>query len=357
MSNTYVVIMAGGSGTRFWPFSRVKKPKQFLDVLGLGKSLLQMTFERFRAITDADKIFIVSNKKYKSLIAKQLPELSMEQILLEPFQRNTAPCIAYASYKIGKKDPNATIIVSPADHVVFKDEIFTSLIKKAANAAKSSERIVTVGVEPNRPETGYGYIQYMEDDSTDIKKVKTFTEKPELEIARTFVESGEFVWNAGIFVFSVSSIKTAFGQFLPDMAESFDSIEEHLYTAKEQEAVDECYTQCKSISIDYGIMEKAKNVFVVLGDFGWSDLGSWDTLYESSEKDENDNVIRGNAMVYDSNNCTIIGRKKKLLVVCGVDDLLVAHHGNAVLVASKDCKTSLRQIVHDIQAQNKSEYL
>ena len=312
MSNTYVVIMAGGSGTRFWPFSRAAKPKQFLDVLGLGKTLLQMTFERFRNITDPDKIFIVSNSRYKSIIAKQIPELNKDQILLEPFQRNTAPCIAYASYKIGKIDPNATIVVSPADHVVFKDDIFNQLINTAIDASNSSDKILTVGVEPNRPETGYGYIQYVQDDGSEVKKVKTFTEKPELEIAKSFIESGEFVWNAGIFVFSVSAIKNAFGEYLPDMAESFDQIEELLLSPEEQKAVDECYAQCKNISIDYGIMEKAKNVFVVLGDFGWSDLGSWETLYESSEKDEANNVIRGNAMVYGSTNSTIIGRKKKV---------------------------------------------
>lgn len=349
--------MAGGSGTRFWPFSRSEKPKQFLDVLGVGQSLLQMTYERFKEITDAEKILIVSNRKYKEMILEQLPELSEDQVLLEPFQRNTAPCIAYACYKIAKKDPEARIVVSPSDHIVFKGDVFTSIINKALNSAVEDNKLVTVGVEPNRPETGYGYIQFIENDHSEIKQVKTFTEKPEKALAQTFIDSGEFVWNAGIFVWSVSAILEAFKQHLPEMDEVFTGLNEVYYTEEEQSRVDEGYAQCKNISIDYGIMEKAKNVFVIMGDFGWSDLGSWQSLYEISEKDEDQNMVKANAILYDSHGCTISGPKDKLIVVSGLDDCLISDHGNAILICNKQRGTELKRIVHDIQTSRSNKFI
>ena len=357
MANTYVVIMAGGSGTRFWPFSRVEKPKQFLDVMGIGHSLLQMTFDRFKEITDVAKIYIVSNTKYKDLILEQLHEVSEEQILLEPFQRNTAPCIAYACHKITKKDPGASIVVSPADHVVFKEAVFTKLINKALLVAEKEDKLITVGVKPSRPETGYGYIQFVEDAKEDVKEVKTFTEKPEKELAKKFIESGDFVWNAGIFIWSAKSIVKAFESHLPEMNEVFADIRNDYYTANEQSVVDSAYALCKNISIDYGIMEKASNVYVVLGDFGWSDLGSWRSLYEVSDKDENNNMIKANAMVYNSSNCTINGPDDKLIVVSGIDNCLITDHGNAILICNKESNTELKTIVHDIQVKETTEYL
>lgn len=356
MSNTYAVIMAGGSGTRFWPFSRSEKPKQFLDVLGVGQSLLQMTYDRFKEITDADKILVVSNRKYKEMILEQLPELSEDQVLLEPFQRNTAPCIAYASYKIAKKDPEARIVVSPSDHIVFKGEVFTSIINKALEAAVDDDKLVTVGVQPNRPETGYGYIQFIEDDQSEIKKVKTFTEKPARELAQSFIDSGEFVWNAGIFVWSAKAIIQAFDSYLPEMAEVFAGLNPVYYTAREQSLLDEGYAQCKNISIDYGIMEKARNVYVIMGDFGWSDLGSWQSLYEISEKDEDRNVVQANAILYDSHGCTISGPKDKLIVVSGIDNCLISDHGNAILICNKERGTELKRIVHDIQTSRSNKF-
>ena len=357
MSNTYVVIMAGGSGTRFWPFSRVNKPKQFLDVLGIGQSLLQMTFDRFKEITDASNIYIVTNNKYKSLVVDQLPEMKEEQILLEPFQRNTAPCIAYACYKIGQKNPDANIVVSPSDHIVFKEGAFTKIINKALQLSAADDNLVTIGVNPDRPETGYGYIQYIEDHQSEIKKVKTFTEKPAKDLAIKFIESGDFVWNAGIFVWSVRAIKSAFADFLPEMDESFNGIAKDFYTENEQSSVDAAYAQCKNISIDYGIMEKAKNVSVVLGDFGWSDLGSWKSLNEVSEKDENNNMVKANTMLYKTRNCTISGPKKKLIVVSGIDNCLISVHGNAILICNKESNTELKTIIHDIQASKSSKFL
>ena len=357
MSNTYVVIMAGGSGTRFWPFSRVEEPKQFLDVLGVGQSLLQMTFDRFKQITDISNIYIVTNSKYKDLVTEQLPEVNEDQILLEPFQRNTAPCIAYACYKIGQENPDANIVVSPSDHIIFKDSVFTNIIKQALQLSAADNNLVTIGVKPNRPETGYGYIQYIEDQNSEIKKVKTFTEKPAKELAMKFIESGDFVWNAGIFVWSVAAIKNSFAEFLPEMAEIFNSIANDFYTNNEQSSVDAAYAQCKNISIDYGIMEKAENVYVVLGDFGWSDLGSWRSLYEISDKDENNNMVKANALLYETRNCTISGPKKKLIVVSGIDNCLITVHGNAILICNKESNTELKNIVHDIQASKLSKFL
>ncbi len=357
MPNTYVVIMAGGSGTRFWPFSRVEKPKQFLDVLGVGQTLLQMTFDRFNEMVPVENIFIVSNSRYNDLIFEQLPALKKDQVLLEPFQRNTAPCIAYACYKIAAKDPGATIIVSPADHVVFKERAFLAIINDALKTAKAEDKLVTIGVTPNRPETGYGYIQYMENSNAKVKKVKTFTEKPAKDLAVKFIESGEFVWNAGIFVWSARAIKQAFSQYLPEMAEVFTGVAKHFYTQQEQKAIDEAYAQCKNISIDYGILEKADNVYVVLGEFGWSDLGSWRSLYEVSKKDEQGNMVKANAMIYNSTNCTISGPKDKLIVVSGVNDCLITDYGNAILICNKNSPTELKTIVHDIQVSKSSHFL
>lgn len=356
MANTYAVIMAGGSGTRFWPFSRSNRPKQFLDVLGVGKSLLQMTFQRFQDITDTGNILIVANQKYKDQILEQLPELDDSQLLLEPFQRNTAPCIAYACYKIAKKDPDARIVISPSDHIVLHNDVYTEIINKALRAAESDERLITIGVEPNRPETGYGYIQYVVDDLSEVKRVKTFTEKPEKDLAQSFIESGEFVWNAGIFVWSAKAIINAFEAHLPEMAEVFSGLMESYYTKDEQRKVDDGYSQCRNISIDFGIMEKARNVFVILGDFGWSDLGSWQSLYEISEKDVNNNVVHANAILYDSSGCTIKGPKEKLIVVSGIDDCLITDFGNAILICNKQRGTELKRIVHDIQTTKGNKF-
>ncbi len=357
MSNTFVVIMAGGSGTRFWPFSRTEKPKQFLDVLGIGQSLLQMTFDRFKEITDASNIYIVTNSKYKSLVTDQLPEMKEDQILLEPFQRNTAPCIAYACYKIGQKNPDANIIVSPSDHIVFKEHAFINIVNQALRFSAADNNLVTIGVKPNRPETGYGYIQYVEDQQSEIKKVKTFTEKPIKELAMKFIESGDFVWNAGIFVWSVKAIKNAFAEFLPEMDETFNGLAKDFYTENEQSSVDVAYAQCKNISIDYGVMEKAENVYVVLGDFGWSDLGSWKSLSEVSDKDDDNNMVKANTMLYNTTNCTISGPKKKLIVVSGIDNCLISVHGNAILICNKESNTELKTIIHDIQVSKSSKFL
>lgn len=356
-TNIYVVIMAGGSGTRFWPYSRDAKPKQFLDVVGTGRSLLQMTFDRFLEITTADKIWIVSNGKYGDLIKEQLPELKNDQVLLEPEKRNTAPCIAYASYKIMKEDPDATLVVSPADHVIFKEKEFQAVINTAIEATAEDEKLLTIGIRPNRPETGYGYIQYLDDPNQDAKKVKTFTEKPEIDLAVKFLESGDFLWNSGIFIWSVNAIVKAFEKYDEETAGIFADGLSKYFTDEEEKFIGKAYSQCKSNSIDYAIMEKANNVYVVPGDFGWSDLGSWNALHEIKEKDENENVIEANALTYDSKDNYIKARKDKVVVVQGVEGLLVADFDDVLLICKKEDSSKFREFITDVRTEKGEKFI
>ena len=349
--------MAGGSGTRFWPLSKQNRPKQFLDVLGTGQSLLQMTFDRFAAIIPSENIYIVSNEKYEQIIEDQLPKLNSDQILLEPFQRNTAPCIAYACYKIASINPDAIVVVTPSDHAIFKEKAFYEVINEAIGEVEKEDKLITIGVTPSRPETGYGYIQYQTENAGNIKKVKTFTEKPEAELAKKFIESGDFVWNAGIFVWNVKAIQQAFIDYLPDLDETFSQLSTDYFTSEEKKKVDEAYSQCKNISIDYGIMEKAKNVFVVLGDFGWSDLGSWDSLFDVSQKDENGNVIEGNTLMFNSHNCLVKAPEDKLIVVNGLDNCLVAYHEDAILISKNGSDKQFRAIVNDVKMNKDQKFL
>lgn len=354
--NTYVIIMAGGVGSRFWPYSRKSHPKQFLDVLGVGKSLLQLTYHRFLSLCSSENIYIVSNQDYYDLIKKQLPDLTDDQILLEPNQRNTAPCIAYASYKIAKKNPNAVTVVTPADHAVFMEDDFIKSCKTAVDFAEENGHMVTIGIKPSRPETGYGYIQFVESDDP-VKKVKTFTEKPQLELAQTFLESGDFVWNAGIFIWNVKTIAEAFDRFLPEISETFSVIADHYYTTEETQKIAWAYARTKAISIDYGVMEKAENVYVVLGDFGWSDLGSWSSLHEYHDKDHNNNVIDGNAMLYESNDCIVRAPKNKLVVVQGLEGYLIADCEDVLMICNKDDEKKIRSIVNDVKSEKGEHYV
>ena len=354
----YVVIMAGGIGSRFWPYSRNARPKQFIDVLGTGRSLLQMTYDRFLNITSKDNILVVTNDNYGALVKEQLPDIAESQILLEPFRKNTAPCIGYAAYKINKKDPNALMIVTPADHAIFKENVFNTVIATALEAAESDEKLITIGIEPNRPETGYGYIQYLEnEDGNKVKKVKTFTEKPDLDLARKFVESGDFVWNAGIFVWSVKAIISSFENNLPDIAQVFEEGASEFYAEGEEEYIKKAYAQCSNISIDYGIMEKASNVFVVMGDFQWSDLGSWNSLHELREKDENHNVIDANVLLSDCSNNYIKSDDEKLVVLQGLDGYLVADFDDVLLICEKDKEENFKNYINDVKAKKGDQYL
>jgi len=348
----YVIIMAGGIGSRFWPYSRNNHPKQFLDILGTGRSLLQMTYDRFSEISDPDKFFVVTNNNYFDLVKSQLPEISEDHILTEPLRRNTAACIAFASYKIRKRDPEAKVIVSPADHLILREDSFKRRINDALTAADEDNRLVTIGIKPNRPETGYGYIQYNETNGV-AKKVKTFTEKPNLKLAKTFLESGDFVWNSGMFVWKNESIINAFESCMPEMAEVFEEGDDFFYTEDEPGFITKAYSLVKNISIDYGVMEKSDDVYVVLGDFGWSDLGSWMSLHEIQPHDEENNVVEANALLYDTTNCYVKVSPEKLVVVQGLDNYLINESDNVLLICKLDAENKFREFVND--AKNKGE--
>jgi mannose-1-phosphate guanylyltransferase len=355
--NLYVVLMAGGVGVRFWPYSRNSKPKQFLDVLGTGKTLIQSTLERFLPICPIENIYVVTHEEHAALVKEQLPQLSDDQVLAEPMRKNTAACIAYASFKIYEKNKEAIIVVSPSDHLILKEAEFRDIIKKAVDQAKPQDKLITLGIKPTRPETGYGYIQYHPEKSF-AKKVKTFTEKPELSLAKKFLESGDFVWNAGIFIWGAKAIIEAMHQHMPEMTEVFEEINGKYGTPAELPAIRAAYPQCKSISIDYGVMEKAQNVFVCLGDFSWSDLGSWASIHEISDKDTNNNVVRANALTYDSRNCIIKGSPDKLIVAQGLNGYLIGEFGNVFIVCEKDKEEQFRRFVNDVKGnEHANEYL
>ncbi|SFN62958.1 mannose-1-phosphate guanylyltransferase (GDP) [Algoriphagus ornithinivorans] len=350
----YIIIMAGGIGTRFWPHSRRKRPKQFLDILGTGRSLLQMTYDRFLEVADKDRFFVITYKKYVNLVKEQLPELEDHQILSEPNRKNTATCIAYACYKVNSIDPGASMIVTPADHLILQEGKFVKTIQKALKEATIEGRLITVGIKPNRPETGYGYIQYLESkNSEEALKVKTFTEKPNSKLAKTFIESGDFVWNSGIFVWKCSSLLSSFQKHMPDVAEIFDEGKEFFGKDAELDFVSKAYLQVKNISIDYGLMEKSSDVYVILGDFGWSDLGSWYSLHELREKDEHNNVVEANAMLYDTENSFIKVDSEKLVVVEGLKNYLINETENVLLICPLDGEKKFRDFVSN--ARKKGE--
>lgn len=344
--NNYVVIMAGGIGSRFWPFSRTTFPKQFHDVMGTGKTMIQQTADRYRNICPRENILVVTNKDYAELVKSQLPWMTEDQILLEPMGRNTAPCVAYAAFKIFAKNPDANLVVCPADHVILMEETFERVILEALESTQKTDRLLTLGMKPTRPDTGYGYIQFHEIPDP-VKKVKTFTEKPELEIARKFLESGDFVWNAGIFIWNAKSIIHALEKHQPELYEIFNDGIQHMWTANEQSFINNTYPQCKNISVDNGIMEKATNVYVMLADFGWSDLGTWKSLYELSDKDENGNVVNANAMLYDTYNSVVRVGKDKLVVLEGVDNLIVAEADGVIMICHKDHEQRVKDFVSD----------
>lgn len=358
----YCVIMAGGVGARFWPMSRTKHPKQFIDILGTGETLIQQTFKRFARICPAENIFIVTNEIYKDLVAKQIPEIPENNIVLEPAMRNTAPCIAYANYKISAINPDAKIVVAPSDHLILNEDVFLDNILKALEAATENNWLLTLGIKPTRPDTGYGYIQYDEQEkyakNTKISKVKTFTEKPDSDLAVKFLESGDFLWNAGIFIWSLRSIMDAFDEHLNDVNDLFSEGVGKYNTPNEKVFIDEIYTSCRKISIDYGIMEKAPNVYVQVADFGWSDLGTWGSLFDIRPKDSANNATVGeNVMIYDSSNCIINMPKEKLVVLQGLDGYIVVEEDGALLVCRKDDEQQIRTFVNDIKNRNGENFI
>lgn len=354
--NNYAIIMAGGIGSRFWPFSRMRFPKQFHDVLGTGKSLLQQTISRFENIVPKENIIVVTNKVYADLVKTQAPFLTDDQILGEPIGRNTAPCIAYGCYKIREKNPNANIIVAPSDHVILKEHDFEERLKEALKETTEKEILITLGIKPSRPDTGYGYIQYLESNEPGIKKVKTFTEKPALELAKKFLESGDFVWNAGIFIWNVKTIIHSIEQFMPEMAETFEEGKNNFWKPEEEQFIVRAYSQCKNISIDYGIMEKADNVYVLLSDFGWSDLGTWKSLYDISEKNEDGNVVQGNVLTYHTKNCIIKTPADKLVVIHGLEDFIIAEYDDVLMICKKEDEQKVKDFVADVKSKKGEKF-
>ncbi|MDD4757169.1 MAG: mannose-1-phosphate guanylyltransferase [Prolixibacteraceae bacterium] len=356
MNKNYCVIMAGGVGSRFWPLSRKGLPKQFLDILGTGRTLIQQTFDRFSSFIPVKNFIVVTSVSYKDLVLEQLPELDESQVLLEPFRRNTAPCIAYAAYKIKTVMPDANLIVSPSDHLIIKEEEFIQQINSGLHFVENNKALLTLGIKPSRPETGYGYIQVNAkvkfDHLTNLHKVKTFTEKPDRDMAKVFVDSGEFFWNSGIFLWSLSSIIDAFDNFLPDISHLFASGLKMYNTDNEMNFINKIYSECQGISIDYGIMEKAGNVYALTADFGWSDLGTWGSLYDNKDKDEEGNVINGeNVLTYDTKNCIINLSDEKVAVLQGLDGYIVAESNDTLMICRKNDEQQIKQFVTDVRIQ------
>ncbi len=357
-NNNYCVIMSGGVGSRFWPFSREERPKQFLDFFGTGRSLLQNTFDRFEKLIPTENIYIVTNDSYFEITKNQLPKLSDSQILLEPLRRNTAPAIAYAAFHIFAKNPQANIVVAPSDHLIMKEDIFLQEIERGLKFVEKNPFLLTLGITPSRPETGYGYIQENSVEVDGIKKVKTFTEKPNLDLAKVFFESGEFVWNSGIFLWNVNSILDSFKLYLPDIYNKMLEGKDKFNTNQEKEFIDKAFPFCANISIDYGILEKADNVYVIGSDFGWSDLGTWGALYEVSDKDEDNNVsFNSKSLFFDSSDNIVTMNDNKLVVLQGLEGYIVAESDNSLLICKKEEEQRIKHFVTDVKFRYGDEFV
>ena len=346
--------MAGGVGSRFWPMSTTEKPKQFIDVLGVGRSLLQLTFDRFKGICSPENVWVVTNRSYKDLVLEQLPEIPVTNILCEPCRRNTAPCIAYVSWRIKSKDRNANIVVTPSDHIVTNCEEFKRVISQCLKFTRETDAIITLGMKPTRPETGYGYIQAdlssCSPRNKEIFRVDSFREKPDLETAKKYIQNKSYFWNAGIFIWSVNTIVNAFRIYQPAISKIFESLQPVYGTPKEQEEIDLRFPECENISVDYAIMEKAEEIFVCPADFGWSDLGTWGSLLVQTKKDLYGNgVIGENVSLFDTHNCIVHTLDKKKVVIQGLDGYIVADDGNKLLI----CKLSEEQRIKQFSSDNK----
>jgi len=348
--NYYVAIMAGGIGSRFWPGSREKNPKQFLDILHTGKSLLQSTYDRFARFIAEDHIFIITSKQYIPLVKEQLPGIQPFQIISEPARKNTAPCILFTAYKIAAINPNATFIVAPSDHYITETELFNNALLSCLDFASQTNTLVTLGIKPTRPHTGYGYIQFDEKvGKNGICKVKTFVEKPSYEVAKDFVEFGDFLWNSGIFIWHVKSILESFKLINPNLYELFSEGEGLYNTVEEEEFVAGVYKECTATSIDYAIMEYADNVYVLPVNFGWSDLGSWSSLWEKHQKDQQNNALGGkNILTYVSDNNLIQINSDKLVIVQGLSGFCVIDSGDVLLICPIEDEQNIKNIYADV---------
>lgn len=350
--------MAGGVGSRFWPMSRTSYPKQFLDFLGTGESLLQMTVRRIKKICPEENIYIVTNELYKEATLEQLPSFNADQVLCEPARRNTAPCVAYASVKIHAKNPNANIFVAAADHLIVKEDEFVSVVNEAMAFTTSNDALVTFGIEPTRPDTGYGYIQFDQSSAGNVKPVKNFTEKPDLETAESFLSSGDYSWNSGMFIWSSSSILRAMEKHLTEVYHLFHDGMDIMNTEDESAFIKQVYPICPDVSIDYGVMEKAENVYVISADIGWSDLGTWGSVYTHLKHDSAENAVSGdNVMMYDSRGCMVNVPENKLAVIQGLEDYIVVESNNTLLICKKQNEQMIKQFVSDVKEQKGEDYV
>lgn len=360
MDNRYVIIMAGGVGSRFWPLSRKDKPKQFLDIIGTGETLIQQTFRRFKSVCPEKNIFVVTSQDHKELVIEQLG-IDPSRVLGEPFRRNTGPCLAYGTFRILKENPDAVIAVTPADHLIVKEDKFSEVIKSCFDFAEGNDGLITLGIKPDRPETGYGYIQA--DQKKPVKgqenllKVKTFTEKPDIDLAKVFIESGDFFWNSGIFIWNIKSIMSAFEKYMPDTYTVFDEGKSMLGTKQEKSFIAKTYSECRSISIDYGIMEKADNVYVMCTDIGWSDLGTWSSLSEHSAVDKEGNaLVRGEVFTYESKGNIINIAPGKVALLQGLKDYIIVDSDDVLLIVKKDDEQNIKLYLEDIKKATNEKY-
>ena len=359
--NNYAVIMAGGIGSRFWPKSRSTFPKQFLDILGTGETLIQQTFRRLSKSCPNENILVVTNNKYKKLCQEQLSKIKEDNILCEPIMRNTAPCIAYASFKIFQKNQNANIIVAPSDHLISNEDEFSKIVSSCFEVTSKNNILITLGIKPSRPDTGYGYIQFNNEVlpfHQKIQSVKTFTEKPDKELANKFIKSGDFLWNSGIFIWSAKAITLSLRKHLRDLYDRFEDGNNYYNTNEEVEFINRIFPGCKNISIDYGLLEKAENVFVYPSEFGWSDLGTWGSLYDHLKLDINKNGIIGdNVMVYNSKTNIINAPNEKVVIVQGLEDYIIIDNENTLLICKKEDEQQIKRFVNDIKRNKGDEYV
>ena len=356
MNNTYCVIMAGGIGARFWPESRQSKPKQFLDILGTGKSFIRHTYERFVGLVPPERFLVVTNARYKELVLQHIPEISEQQVLCEPVGRNTAPCIAYAAYRLHRTDPGARMIVTPSDHLILNEDDFRNVISECLAFAGEHDALMTVGIKPTRPDTGYGYIQ-VSDDHT-ISKVKCFTEKPDLELAQTFLQTGEFYWNSGIFIWKVQAIVEAFRKYLPEHHAMFSGVMKALGTDAEKTTVEIVFSECRAISIDYGIMEKADNVYVRCGEFGWSDVGTWGSVYQHSRKDRYANAVpEQGCYLYDTRSSIVSLPKGKVAVISGLKEYIVVDTDDVLMICPRAEEQNIKKFIDEVKFHNGDKHI
>jgi len=350
--------MAGGAGTRFWPISRNAAPKQFLDILGVGKSFIRQTYDRFAPIIPSENFYVVTNANYKSLVLRHLPDIDEKNVLCEPIGRNTAPCIAYAAFKIHALNPDAELIVTPADHLITDQAGFCRDIIAATDFVSRHNVLMTIGITPTRPDTGYGYIQLGEESgSENISSVKTFTEKPTLEIANVFLSSGEFLWNSGIFIFRAEKMLEELNTHIPDTYQLFNSICHVLNTSEEQDEINRIYPLCKSISIDFGVMESTENAYVYRSDFGWSDIGTWGSMYQCSVKDKEGNVAPSDSMLYSSNGCIVKVGNGKLAVIEGLEDFIVVDTDDVLMICPRRNEQNIKKFIDDVKYRELDRYI